>query len=101
MPSKRRSDEVTVELIAGHRHAGRDCAAGETVTVRRRLLPTLEAMGVIAPGAGDSAGAATAGEGEASAPAGTLDASADADGESAGAPDAEDSPDGAAPDGHD
>lgn len=103
MPRKKRatSDEVTVTLIAPHRHAGRNRETGEPITVRRSLLPTLEAMGVIAPGAGDDAGAAKAGEGGTTAPAGTFEAPAESDLGDDGAPNAEDGDDGADPDGHD
>lgn len=107
MPTKR--DTVTVPLVAPHRHAGRRRSAGESITVRRGLLPALERMGVIAPGsahtrpvagASDTSGAGTAetsGEGgDHSEPAsgGTDDGAPvdDADGEG-GADDAADGDD--------
>ena len=50
------TDDVTVPLIAPHTHAGRECAAGESITVPRRRLALLERWGVIERGAGQSAG---------------------------------------------
>jgi len=97
MRSKKRAatDEVTVTLIAPHRHAGRNREADEPITVRRSLLPTLEAMGVIAPGADT-----TGGEGASSDFAGTFDAPDDAETGADGTPSAEEGADGVA-DGHD
>ena len=102
MPRKRKapSDEVTVTLIAAHRHAGHYYAPGESITVRRSLLPTLEAMGVIAPGAGTTTDATTAGEGATNAPAGDTDGPAAAPSDDA-APSEEADTDGDEPDRND
>ena len=49
------ANEVTVTLTAAHKHKGQPHAAGDKITVRRRLLPWLERKRVIAAQGGSEA----------------------------------------------
>lgn len=56
---KQSEEKVSVKLIRAHRHEGKRHAAGETISVRKSLLPKLKAWQVIDDNAGTSGSAST------------------------------------------